>query len=338
MNPEELFEKLINNKISKDEFERLLGGLDDEDTLARYEIYLRQEFEKGVEEYHSGEPEDNAAVHKKLKVTKTYKPGKKQKRQRRNYPIAAVFVLFIGLLFSVLFIISQTKHAADNSQTSKATLIPETISKSTPNGRKFRMTLDDGSFVHLNSASNITYPNKFTEASRDIEVTGEAYFDVQRDENRPFNIKVKDYSVQVLGTSFNIKAYEDEEDFSVTVESGKVKVVLDTEGANTAILEQDQKLIFNPTTNLTEITEVKSTDELSWRAGTLYFDSTPMSKVERIIERWYGVEVKIIGKELRNMPVSGRHKNKNLKAVLEAITFLSRSNYTVKDNSIIIKR
>lgn len=338
MNPEELFDKLINNKISREEFEQLLDGFDDADMLARYEIYLQSQFEKEVEKHF--EKKENAETEKtsSLRITKKFDPKKKEnKKGNRNYPLAAVIVLLVGVLFSVFFIISQSDFTSEKAVVAKTTLTPEIISKSTPRGRKFRMTLDDGSFVHMNSASSITYPNKFDSESRDIKIIGEAYFDIKRDETRPFNIKVKDYSIQVLGTSFNIQSYEDEEEFSVTVESGTVKVILDEEEANSATLEKGQKLIFNPSTSVTEILEVESSDDLSWRKGILKFDSTPLSKVEKVLERWYGVEVVILGDELNKIPITGTHKNKNIKSVIEALTYATRAGYEIKNNSIIIK-
>lgn len=338
MNPEELFEKLIKNKISREEFEQLIEGLDHEDILARYEIYLQAQFEKEIDKHFNEKEDEKEFTSSKLKVSKPYSPKKtKKKNSRGRYPIAAVIVIFIGLLFSILFIISQRDPNPQHTYVAKTKINPELITKSTPNGRKFRMTLDDGSFVHMNSASNIIYPNKFDEENREIEISGEAYFDIQRDESRPFKIKVKDYSVEVLGTSFNIQAYEDEVDFAVTVESGTVKVQLDPDGLNTAILEKGQKLVFNPETNLTEIVEAKTEDELSWREGILKFNSTPMSKVEKVLERWYGVNVVIEGKDLSNRSITGTHKNKNIKSVIEALTFATNSKYTIENNSIIIK-
>ena len=337
MNPEELFERLIRNEISREEFERLLDGFDDEDILARYEIYLQGEFEKEVEDHLAKNPGKGETQHMQLKVTKKFKSKKKSDRKRGDFPIAAVLILFVGLVFSVMFIVSQYGGGSEKTQIAKSTLTPEIIHKSTPKGRKFRMTLNDGSFVHLNSASSITYPNKFEDSSRDIEIMGEAYFKIQNDQQRPFNIKVKDYNVQVLGTSFNVQAYDDEDDFSVTVESGKVKVILDENGSNTAILEQDQKLIYNPETNVTEIINVNSTDDLSWRAGILKFNSTPLSDVVKTLDRWYGVQVIIEDEHLEKLLISGTHKNKNLRAVLEALTYMTRTKYEIKENSIIIK-
>jgi len=339
MNPEELFEKLIKNRISREEFERLLEGLDDENILARYEIYLQSQFEKEVGAQFSDKNEKDADQHSKLTISKKYTPKKekeKSKKGRRNFPIAAVLVIFVGLVFSVLFIISQSS-LDDSNKISKTTITPELITKTTPKGRKFRMTLEDGSFVHMNSVSKITYPNSFDDNNRDIEITGEAYFDIARDETRPFSIKVKDYSVEVLGTSFNIQAYEDEEDFSVTVESGTVRVILDEEGNNSAFLEKNQKLLYNPITNITEIIDVDPDIDLSWRRGILHFENTPIAQVEKIIERWYGVDL-VFDHEIYSKSFSGTHQNKNLKSVIEALKYATRTQYEVKGNSIIFKK
>ena len=338
MNPEQLFERLIKNQISRKEFERLLDGFDDEDTLARYEIYLQDQFEKEVEQHFLQNEDETEVKESNLKITKKYTSKKPDstKKGGRNFPIAAVLILFVGLIFSVLFIISQTDSNPGTKEIAETTVIPEIITKSTPRGRKFRMNLDDGSFVHMNSVSSIVYPNKFEDDIREIEIKGEAYFDIKRDESRPFKIKVKEYNVEVLGTSFNIQAYEGEDEFSVIVESGTVVVNLDEEGKNSAVLEKDQKLIFNPKTNVTEIIDIKSSDELSWREGILRFESTPLAKAEKSIERWYGIDLVINNTDLYKKTLTGIHQNRNLKSVIEALTYATGSKYTVKNNSIII--
>lgn len=340
MNPEQLFERLMKNQISRAEFDRLLDGLDDEDILARYEMYMQTQFEKEVEKHFSQKEESREETKSDLKVTKKYTSKKKTKtgsKNKRDFPLAAVLVIFIGLTFSILFILSQFNSGQEKKVVAKTTYTPQNITKSTPRGRKFRMNLDDGSFVHLNSVSTIIYPNKFADDYREIEMDGEAYFDIHRDESRPFIIKVKDYSVEVLGTSFNIEAYEGEDDFSITVESGTVKVNLDESGKNSTVLEKDQKLIYNPSTNVTEIFDVKSDTEISWRKGILRFDATPMAKVEKTIERWYGIDLVISNSGLYKKTLTGIHQNKSLKSVIESITYATGSGYTIKNNSIIIK-
>lgn len=342
MNPEQLFERLMKNQISRAEFDRLLDGLDDEDIIARYEMYMQTQFEKEVEQHFSQKEESSEEIKSDLKVTKKYTSKKKTtkgSKNKRNFPLAAVLVIFIGLTVSLLFIISQ--FDSDQGEkvvvVAKTAYIPQNITKSTPRGRKFRMTLDDGSFVHMNSVSTIVYPNKFADDNREIQIEGEAYFDIHREETRPFIVKVKDYSVEVLGTSFNIEAYEGEDEFSITVEAGTVKVNLGENGKNSTLLEKDQKLTHDPTTNVTEIIDVKSDMEMAWRNGILRFDSTPMVKVEKTIERWYGIDLVIDNSNLYKKTFTGIHKNENLKSVIETLTYATGTGYTIKNNSIIIK-
>lgn len=324
------------NQISRSEFEDLLGGLDDESANARYEIYLQEQFELEVEKHLA----NNSDLGKKSngKVTsKNLVAGKIKKSLNHKFPLAAVFVLLIGVLFSIAFIISQSESNDRVGSLSKAIATHQSISKATPKGRMFRMNLEDGSFVHLNAVSSITYPEHFESSERNVEVKGEAFFNIKRDEQRPFLIDVKDYQVEVLGTSFDVQAYEDENDFSVTVASGSVRVNLDKSGDNTVVLEKNQKLTYNPKTNLTEITEVDVESELSWRQGILHFDSTPMTKVELMLERWYGIDLVIADADIYKKTLTGTHHNENIKSVIEALTYATGTNYKIKGNSIIIK-
>lgn len=340
MNPEELIEKLINNQLSREEFELLLEGIDNEDVLARYEIYLQEQFEKEINESFLAE-EQLVSEKPLLTISKNRRSEKKSDHKIKihgKFRYAAVVVFFIGVIFSVMFIVSQMSATKNSLRTTAIPKEPQLITKTTPQGRMFRMNLEDGSFVHLNAVSSIAYPNRFSESERDVELKGEAFFNIERDESRPFTIKVKDFKVQVLGTSFNIQAYEGEDDFSVTVVSGSVKVFLDEEGVNTAILEKNQKLVYNPKTNVTEIVDVESEDELSWRKGILKFEGTPIAKVEKMLERWYGIDIVFANADIYNKTITGTHQNENLKSVIEALTYATGTKYKVKGNSIIINQ
>jgi len=333
INPEELFEKLMNNEISREEFDKLLDGLDDETVRAKYDRFLHEKFMEEMEHHFGYVHEGNDSTDKTKKV-KEHK--EKKSKGNRQYPIAAVILAFIGITFSILFILNEINNNRDLKVANQED-INELITKTTPNRRMFRMRLQDGSLVHLNAVSKISYPQEFTDEKREVEILGEAYFDIERDEARPFNISVKDYSVKVLGTSFNIQAYEDEQDFSVTVESGTVKVISNSDDFEDQILKKNQKLIFSPETNSTKIEVVDSEKELSWRKGILRFDSTPMAKVEKMLERWYGYDIIIEDEEIYENRLNGEHKNKNIKSVLESVTFATGTNYQIEDNSIIIK-
>ncbi len=339
MSPEELFEKLINNEITREEFESLLEGLDDEHIRSRYDEYLEAKFMEELDahfiESDNELPEDdNESLEPELKIKPSEK--RREEKSKRTYPIAAVILVFIGVTFGILFMIVQFQPVEDD-QANYLNGEDQILTKYTPNRRMFRMRLDDGSLVHLNAVSSISYPQKFMEDKREVEISGEAYFDIERDESRPFNIKVKDYSVQVLGTSFNIKAYEDEDNFSVTVESGTVRVVLDIADIEPVILTKDKKLIYSPETGEAKIISVKAEEELSWRKGILHFDSTPMAEVEKMLERWYGYDVVIEDEEIYELRIGGDHHNESIKSVMESIKYMTRTQYLIKDNSIIIK-
>ncbi len=341
MLPEQLIKLLINGQITREEFEEFLNSLDDEDNVARYEMLLKDQFEREIEEYFT-ENDVRHQVPPKFKVLRNTSSSKgishlPQKRRTIRFSIAAAIVLLVSTVISGWFIITQF-NKTDRYLQRRAQLLekPQIITKSTPRGRMFRMKMNDGSLVHLNAQSSISYPTKFGSGKREVKLEGEAYFDVAHDESRPFTIKVGDYRVDVLGTSFNIEAY-DKDEFSVTVETGIVKVMLDKSGENTVTLTRSQKLIYNPELDKVEIIRVDPELELSWRDGILRFDKTPMTKVEKMIERWYGVELVIENKEIYDKMLTGTHQNKSLKSVLEALTYATGTKYEINDQSISIK-
>jgi ferric-dicitrate binding protein FerR (iron transport regulator) len=339
MKPEELFEKLIKNEISREEFEELLKGFDNDDIRAKYDAYLAELFEQEVSSHFDGlkdEPVKSAAKKDEKHIKSGASQSEESSKRIRHYPVAAIILLFIGTFFAVLLIISWFGQEEPNSLAydSQAN---ELITKSTPNRRMFRMRLEDGSFVHLNAVSKITYPQAFAIDHREIEMLGEVYFDIERDETKPFTIKVKNHDVEVLGTSFNVKAFDDDDDFSVTVESGTVRVDLKLDGVEPVVITKDQKMIFNSRSKQVQVLEVDSQNELSWRKGILKFDSTPMAQVKKTLERWYGREVIIEDEEIYELNFNGSHHNENLKSVMESIEFGLNINYTIEGNSIIIR-
>ncbi|MDZ7608161.1 MAG: FecR domain-containing protein [Cyclobacteriaceae bacterium] len=330
--PEEILDKLIKNRITREEFEALLAGLDSPETTEQYEIYLQQKFEEELDRHFNQEKPSPQLI-----VTKGSKKKKSPFSGNKNiYSIAAVIVIFAGVLFATLFFVSIIRMGSDSISISSSKAAP--ITKSTPNGRMFRMNFDDGSYVQMNAASSITYPNYFDAGKREISMEGEAYFNIARDEHRPFKIHVHDFDIEVLGTSFNVQSFPDDEDFAVTVESGTVRVQLNSKNHESVILEKGQKLVVNIKESLTEIVEVDPQLELSWRMGILRFDGTPLPKVARMLERWYGIEVELQDQsKLSKLTLTGLHKNENLKSVVQAITFATGTRYEIKDNSLIIK-
>lgn len=159
---------------------------------------------------------------------------------------------------------------------------------STPRGGQFSVVLPDGTKVWLNAASRLRYPTAFTGHSRKVEISGEAYFDVAKDSRHPFIVSINNEAkVQVMGTQFNINAYEDENGISTTLLEGAVRMV---SGAQQEILEPGQQArLSNGALHITS--SVNTAQVIAWRNGVFDINDMKVDAVMRQLARWYDVEV-----------------------------------------------
>ncbi|QJB38662.1 FecR domain-containing protein [Chitinophaga oryzae] len=162
----------------------------------------------------------------------------------------------------------------------------------TPKGRQFRVTLPDGTNVWLNAASSLRYPTSFTGNERRVEVTGEAYFDVVKNAGKPFIVQVKDKAdIEVLGTSFNINAYENEQAIRTTLLNGGVRVgVPSTDYKKAVVLTPGQQAQIAGQ-QITVAVNQPTDKILAWKNGLFNFDGADLEEVMRQLERWYDIEV-----------------------------------------------
>ncbi|MCC8171561.1 MAG: FecR domain-containing protein [Parabacteroides sp.] len=193
-------------------------------------------------------------------------------------------------------------------------------------GEKKQVTLPDGSRVVLNSCTSLRYPILFSGKERKVELNGEAYFRVARNEAKPFMVTTRNFDVRVLGTHFDVKSYPQDEIVSVNVESGKVQV--DLPEAMMRLTAQEQVLI---NTLSGEYAKKKEEREVAvWIKGGLRFSSTPIRDVARELERVYNCRIFFApGHEFTNL-ISGEHDNKDLESVLQSIEYVSGVKYKKK--------
>ena len=166
----------------------------------------------------------------------------------------------------------------------------------TPRGRKFQLTLPDGSKVWLNAESSIKYPTVLTGKERRVEVTGEVYFEVQRQSmaggvhgKKPFIVQIGDQtSVEVLGTKFNVNAYTDETAIKTTLLEGSVRVVY---GSVNAILKPGQQGAVSSGMLQIPVTGVYTEEVMAWKNETFHFESADLKTILRQFARWYDVDV-----------------------------------------------
>lgn len=166
--------------------------------------------------------------------------------------------------------------------------VPVINTMRTPRGRKYQLMLADGTKVWLNAASSISFPTSFTGPDRTVSITGEAYFDVAQNAAKPFRVRVNNMEVEVLGTQFNIHAYDDEPIIKTTLLEGAVKV---TKGAASQLLKPGQQAQLNQENQLTLIAAADLRYETAWKDNEFNFNYTDLKTVMRQLARWYDLEI-----------------------------------------------
>lgn len=159
----------------------------------------------------------------------------------------------------------------------------------TPKGGQYQVILSDGTKVWLNAASSLRFPNVFEGDDRKVELTGEGYFEVAHNESKPFHVSVADMEVKVLGTHFNVNAYEDEGEIRTTLLQGSVKV---NRGNSAVVIKPNQQSVLNISNGTLKINNNVDLDEvMAWKNGFFYFNKAGVKTVMSQLARWYDVEV-----------------------------------------------
>jgi len=197
------------------------------------------------------------------------------------------------------------------------------LTKEAAFGKKLTFTLPDGSKVKLNSGSKIEYPELFNDSIREVLLSGEAFFEVKKDRTHPFIVKTENVSTHVLGTSFNIKAYDDENDIAVTLATGKVRI--DWNGNDTLVLAPSDQANFNKSTKSITKQKIDLDQFLGWKDGILRFDDEKLETALPKLEKWFNVKIKLLNTKSANCSFTGIFKDASLQRILENITFVKPS-------------
>ena len=169
-------------------------------------------------------------------------------------------------------------------------------------GDKATIELPDGTNVVLNSASQLSYLNNFGEKVRRVQLNGEAYFKVAHDEKHAFIVQIGDLEVKVLGTSFNVSAYEDAKDVTVVLLEGKVGVYAQK---ISHIMKPGDKIEYNKATHKITATQVHPTDYIEWTKGNMYFEKESLENIMKTLSRIYDVEIRFDSNKLPNEYFTG---------------------------------
>ena len=207
-----------------------------------------------------------------------------------------------------------------------------------PRGKQYQLILPDGSRVWLNAASSIRYPASFTGNTRQVEIAGEAYFEVAKDVAHPFRVNAGETRVDVLGTHFNITAYEEDEDVKTTLLEGSVKVSRAGGAGNLLRPGQQARLTKNasgPASAIVLVDHAPVGEAVAWKDGIFFFNRSSLQTVMRQIARWYDVQVVYEG-DIQPMEFGGKiSRNSNLSEVLKILE-LSKVRFRIENKRITV--
>lgn len=172
-----------------------------------------------------------------------------------------------------------------------------------PMGMRSSVVLSDGTKVILNAGTTLSYPAAFVSGQREVKVNGEAFFEVSHDKEHPFIVSAENVKVKVLGTKFNVKAYDDDDNIEVTLAEGKVGVGLDTK--NLIEIMPGQQIKYMKASHRFIKREVRLQGYTSWICGKFYFTNYPLEKIAKQAERSFNVRIQILGNDLRNAAFTG---------------------------------
>ena len=223
--------------------------------------------------------------------------------------------------------------------TERAKLYSEVVfmHKFTAYGERSMIILPDSSKVWLNGGSSLIYPSRFVSAERNVCLTGEAYFEVKKDNSRPFTVDVNQMKLRVLGTTFNVFSYPDNPQIVATLETGKVQITVANK-KKPYILEPNEQLVLDSKTGDVELHNVNAPDFSVWRVPSLYFEETKLIYAFQQIERTYNVKIHVQNSHYNNQTIRAHfNSDETIEGIMAVIKMLIPAiNYEIEGNDIFI--
>lgn len=325
-----LLKKYLNGEITPEEVQKLreVSNLSSDNDL--------QEIFSGLWEEYESENDRNVlqSVQRtpKPETDGRMQPFKDGKRSvwlfRRWMQVAAVLLLLLTTGMS-LYLMKKGNEQAN-------LLADREIVAQVGKGQCADVTLPDGTVVRLNSESSIRYRQDFGITSRDVKFTGEGFFKVAKDKEKKFTIDTRFMDIEVLGTSFNLYAYEAKDFVEVTLVKGKVSLRTNTIPIQTATLKPHSKAVYDKISGKLSIENTSTVLETVWFSDEMVFHSEPLENVFRKIERRYGVVMKVGDNRLLSDVYTGVFDKETLKEVMEFLSIHFNFRYQIEEDTVFI--
>ncbi|AWW29294.1 hypothetical protein DN752_03570 [Echinicola strongylocentroti] len=309
-----LIDKLFNKTIDTDELQQLNQWYDEKELNAPSltEAALIERKQKAWKNIQT-----NTSIKKKI-------PSQKRRWITWSGGIKIAASLFVATIIGLQYWMPDEE------------VIPpaKTITISNKLGQVSSFTLPDSSKVWLSTGSSFSYPERF-DSIRNVELIGEAYFEVKRNPAKPFVVQSAGLRTTVLGTSFNISAYP-EESPSVSVLTGKVQVAENLPNGQKINLIKNQQTHWEKENGFTPALPFSPEAILKWQKGILVFENASLEEVIEEFSKWFNTDIKLQGAKDSDCRFTGEFKNTSLKNALEIIQYALKINYTLNENEVII--
>lgn len=331
LDTEKIIDRYLTNKFSRQDFIDLMESISHEEGIAEFQNKLSEEWEKSMEQNEEADIQERFKLHNEASniITNSKKlespiPSRSSVKVRQTIRYAASLAAIIAVSVSMYLFINKDREQADTKM----------CNISIPAGEKKEIKLPDESDIYINSASTLKYPETFGEEKRLVELAGEAFFKVTPDKERPFIINTGQISIKVLGTSFNVRSYDEDEWIGVTVSTGIVSVSIFDENSSIQ-LTPSEELWINKKNHYFQKSKKDVLHASSWRDGYLYFDRAPIKDVINTLNRKYAVNI-VLERPGEEYTITGEHDNKSLQSVLESICFITKLKQKKNGNDIIL--
>lgn len=326
--------KYLSKEISLEESHQLSKWLDEDEmnakTLEKFQLYWdmsQQDFSKKREEVLS-------QIESEIKLLELQDPADIPEKPNRfiNY---LKYAAVLALVFLSAFLMNQFNTLFDTTEN----VLPAIsyIEKISVAGQKITTTLPDGTSVKLNSGSKIIFPSRFIGDKRQVVLFGEAFFDVIRDESKPFVIKTANMSVHVLGTSFVVKTFSGGSDQFVAVKTGEVKVV-NTATSDSVQLTQNLMAHLSERNEFSKISSIDENAVFGWMDQKLVFKDQTIAEVFEATEKWFGVEITNSHLIESKKSYTAMFDNPTIKEVMGSLSHMYQFKYEIDDKMILIEK
>ena len=321
----------------------LTGGLD-ENNLTELKVWIAASAENETyfirqrEVWFSAVSREAASIYNKNKAFDTFRERihsskKEQKPFRQGFRLSAMwrYAAVVAVIIAVGYL-SYWRGEVNVKDTFAD------ISVEAPLGSKTKLYLPDGTLVWLNAGSRMTYSQGFGVDNRKVELEGEGYFEVTRNEKIPFYVKTKDLQLRVLGTKFNFRDYPEDHEVVVSLLEGKVELNNMLKSEKEALLAPDERAILNKSNGLMTVESVTASNASQWTDGYLFFDEELLPDIAKELERSYNVKIHIANDSLNNFRFYGNfvRREQNIQEVLDALASTEKIQYKIEERNITI--